>query len=91
MINACKNVSVRNVTMNGVQVDDPCISTLSDERPQSGVYLRACQHVDLDRVTYTSDTACACVLRDARNANLVGCEFAAPFTALRSDPLHYRT
>ena len=89
MLNACRKVSMRNVRMRGVQVTDACVSTLSDERPQSGVYLRHCEHVDLENVRYSDETACACVLRDARNANLVACQFAAPFTALRSDPLRY--
>ena len=87
MINACKFVTLEHIRLAGVSVTDP--SPLSDDRPQSGIYLRHCSDVTLYDIRYDEESACACVLRNLQNAKMVKCKFNAPFTALHSRPLTY--
>lgn len=91
MLNACRNVLVHNVGLKGVEVTDQCVSSLSEERPQSGILLRQCEQVDLKRLYYSTEQSCACTIRDTTNTTMLGCKFKAPFTALRADGLHYKS
>lgn len=91
MLNACRQVECSSIRVDGVSVADPCVSTLSEERPQAGVLLRQCSSVKMSSVQYLSEDACACTIRDTRHVDMSKCRFDAPLVVKKVHPLHYRS
>ena len=87
MFNACRRVAVTQVRMGGVDVTDACVSALSDERPQTGLLFRQCDHVAVRDATYEAETACACTVRQASNVSVAHCRLNAAFTSLHTKKL----
>lgn len=90
MFNACTDVSIRDVFVDGVRVSDVCADALSDARPQAGMYMRQCKGVDVERLVYKSSEACSFAMKDTRQANLSRCTLNAPLTASNTKDLHVR-
>lgn len=84
MINDCTGCAISSVHIEGVRITDQCVSTLSDMRPQSGIYIRETERVSVTSYNYGSSHSCACTLRDVKTATLAKCAFAAPLTSLRA-------
>ena len=89
MLNACRDVLISSVGMRAVAVNDPCVSSLSDARPQSGILIRQSENISMQNLDYRSEEACACTLRATSNANMKECRFNAPFTCLRATKLQF--
>ena len=70
MVNCCEHVTIRNVHIRGVEINAQCAPALSDDRPESGVYVRACKHVRMTGLHYHSDDACACVIQNSEHVSL---------------------
>lgn len=83
MLNGCERITITHVRVGAVQVHEVCSDPLSNERPQSGVLLRRCQHVAMDDYVYESEHSCGSSFRETRNALLTRCVMNAPSTFLK--------
>ena len=82
MLNGCERVTISHVRVGGVQVHDVASNPLSDDRPQSGVLLRRCTHVQVDDYVYSSEASCGGSFRHVTNAAFRRCDMNAPSTFL---------
>lgn len=82
MLNGCERVSLAHVHVQGTTVGSVCSDALSDARPQSGLLLRRCQHVDVDDYRYVSEEACGGSFRMTENVRMRRCVVGAPTTFL---------
>lgn len=83
MINDCTDVIIKHVSVGGVSVSETD-SVLSDVRPQSGIYMRDVNNVQVQGYVYDSEQACSCCLRDVDRATLSQCSMRAPMVAHRT-------
>lgn len=83
MLNVCERITVAHVRIQSVQVHDVCSDALSNDRPQSGILLRRCKHVNMNDFTYESADSCASSFRMTDNVVLTKCTMRAPSTFLQ--------
>lgn len=87
MLNDCARVDAARLLVGGIVVTDECVNALSDDRPQSGMYVRGSRDVHLEDFTFASADRCSCSLRDVHNCRMARCNMNAPMTAFRATAL----
>lgn len=83
MLNGCERITASHLRVGSVEVKDVSSNPLSDDRPQSGLLMRRCQHVKVDAYVYESPLACAGSFRETEDMTLRRCEMRAPSAFLK--------